>query len=329
MLAALTLPAIPAPRAPRRATPRSADDLCRVLRQSQGEPLELDATALDRVLRLDAARNLVEVQAGASWAALAAYLRPVAGDPAGLAALPGSVGSAVDANAPGPAGLPLVAHVDGLALVTADGELRRASRQANENLFQLVIGGQGVFGALYSVTLRVDSLASGAAESAQPAVLRLPAAGGGRRSLGLLVPPERAEPFLGEVRARCADWRVAIEAVQVRRTFAESETFLRWASREYAAIELSLAEPQRFGGTVRALQLCRELIDAAIACGGSYPIACTPEATGAQAEACYPKLKAFLAEKRRHDPAERLQNAWYRHHRGLLGRESCDVRWAA
>ena len=46
-----------------------------------------------------------------------------------------------------------------------------------------------------------------------------------------------------------------------------------------------------------------------------------------QTEACYPQLKIVLAEKRRIDPDEKLVNAWYLHHRSLLGRTSCEVRW--
>jgi len=57
-------------------------------------------------------------------------------------------------------------------------------------------------------------------------------------------------------------------------------------------------------------------------------IACTPEATRAQTEACYPQLKAFLAQKRLFDPAERIVNPWYRHYRNLFGQESCAVRWS-
>ena len=80
---------------------------------------------------------------------------------------------------------------------------------------------------------------------------------------------------------------------------------------------------------MRARQLRHELIDAAIAAGGSFQIACTAEATRQQAEACYPQLRDFLAQKRRFDPHERLVNAWYVHQRGLLERAGCEVRWAS
>jgi hypothetical protein len=92
-------------------------------------------------------------------------------------------------------------------------------------------------------------------------------------------------------------------------------------------VTLHLDDLTSLGGSVRATQLRRELIDSALALGGSFPIACTPEATREQVEACYPELKTVLAEKRRMDPEEKLSTPWYRHHRSLLARETCAVRW--
>jgi FAD/FMN-containing dehydrogenase len=221
----------------------------------------------------------------------------------------------------------VVAHIESLALVTPDGELRRVSRDQHADLFALAVGGQGLFGALYSATLRLDSLAQAAARVQSAEALVLPASGAPRRSLSLLVRPDSVEAFLAAARVRCDEWRTAIEAVEVRRTLPEAETTLRWARREYAEVRLTLSQRGTIGGAVRATQLARELIDLAISHGGSYAVASTPEATRAQAEACYPQLKGFLAEKRRIDPAEKLTNDWYRHHRSLLGREACPSRW--
>jgi hypothetical protein len=282
-----------------------------------------DAARLDRCLRMDASRGLVEVQASATWASLAAY----AGMPWGerWSHCPG-IREAVATNAPGPDGRPTVQHVEALAVVTPDGELRRASRDANPELFALAVGGQGLFGALYSVTLRLESLARAAADALPSAQLRI-APGGAARPLQLLVPPEALEALLAEARQRCAEWRIAIQAVDVRACLPEDDTWLRWATREYAWLRLDLAQPSTLGGTVRTTQLRRELIDIAISHGGAFPVSCTPEATRAQAEACYPKLRSFLAEKRRLDPSGKLDNAWFRHYTSLLGRETCDNRW--
>src|SRR4030095_6052617 len=125
----------------------------------------------------------------------------------------------------------------------------------------------------------------------------------------VLVPPEAMDAFVRETDQRCSDWRVPLHSVMVRNTLGEDETYLRGPQRDSRELRLSMARLRGLGGAVRAAQLRRELIDAAIAAGGSFPIATTADATLAQIEACYPQLKAFLAEKRRFDPQERVVNA--------------------
>lgn len=282
-----------------------------------------DPARLDRVLRLERERDQLEVQAGTTWESVAARL----GTRELLMASSLTVGECMAANAASPDGTPLVAHVESIALVMPEGELRRVNRQSAPKLFALAVGGQGLFGVPYSVTLRVESLLQAASASQQSAVLQLPGASARTRPLELLVPPENAEGFLAEARGRCAEWRVGLDGIVARRTLAEDETFLRWARRDYAAVTLEVEELPTLGGSVRVTQLRRELIDSAIACGGSFAIACTPEATREQADACYPELKALLAEKRRIDPESKLSNAWHRHYRSLFAREACPVRW--
>jgi hypothetical protein len=142
------------------------------------------------------------------------------------------------------------------------------------------------------------------------------------------VPPEKVETFLADAHACCGQWRMPLAGIELRRTLQENDSFLRWAQRDYAAVTLHLARPCVLGVAVRATQLRRALIDAVIAHGGSFALWCTPEATRAQAEACYPQLAQFLAEKRRLDPDERIVNPWYLHYRRLFGGPSCTVRFA-
>lgn len=337
MLATLTFPAIgdphPAQR-PKTVSVRSADDLRRALREARECALALDASALNCVLRLDARRGLLEVQAAMRWGALADYLgaRGVALDPfTRPAGLPASVGDAVSANPAGPDGAPFVAHVEAITLVTPDGELRRADRDSHADLFRLAVGGQGVFGVLYSVTLRLESLLRAAERAVAPAELDLPAAAG-MPGVGceaeLFLPPEQLDCHLAEVRELAAERRIALQSVRVRRLQAEEETFLRWASREWAGVTFRFHARPTLGARVHAAEIRQLLLAAAVARGGSFPIAAARDVSRFQLEGCYPKLSAFLAEKRRHDPAERLQNDWYRRVTGLLRREPCDSRWA-
>ena len=308
-----------------RSIPLSALELSAAMRAA----LPYDAKRLDRVLRVDERHGLVEVQAATPWKALAAALRP--GDARSASAsvqttLP-TVGESLAHNAAGPDGRPAVTHVESITLVTPGGELRQASRTANRELFALAAGGQDLFGALYSVTLNIGSLQRAVNEAAAPEVIAAPPAGTPARPLRLLVPPDKVAAFLLEARRRCAEWRLPLAGVEMRRTAQEQDSFLRWARREYAAITLRLAQPPVLGVAVRTRQLRHSLIDAALEHGGSFPLSVTQEATRAQVETCYPQLREFLAQKRRIDPAERLTNFWYQHYRKLFS-PACEVRWA-
>jgi FAD/FMN-containing dehydrogenase len=238
-----------------------------------------------------------------------------------------TVGESVACNTAGPDRQPAVAHVEALTLVTPEGELRRLSRNRDRELFSLAVGGYGLFGAFYSITLRIDSLAKAVAQACSPERILLRPGRATPRALELLVPPEVLETFIAEADARCYEWRIALRTVELRRTAAEEDTFLRWASRDFGALKLSFSACETLGERVRAMQLRRELIDAAIAVGGRFQIASTPEATCEQIDACYPQLAAFLAHKRRFDRHERLTNDWYVHMRGRLGGERCKVSW--
>jgi len=312
-----------------RSIPLSALELSAAMR----EALPYDEKRLDRVLRVDERHGLVEVQAATPWKTIAASLRP--GDPraAAVRTTMATVGESVSSNTAGPDGRPAISHVESITLVTPGGELRRVSRTANRELFALVAGGHGLFGALYSVTLDMGSLtrtvnevAAGATRSTDLSPGQTPDASW---PLPLLLPPESLEAFLADAHSHCESWRLPLISVDVRRTHEDKDSFLRWARREYAAVTLHLAAPPVLGVAVRATQLRRELLDAAIARGGSFPVWCAFDATREQVEACYPQLRSFLAEKRRVDPSEKLTNAWYRHYRNLFARGPCAVRFAS
>ena len=120
-----------------------------------GAGARADLPGLDRLLCHDPVRAVVEVQAGAPWNSLSALI--------GADFMPGTVGASVAANQPGPDGRPVIAHVQALTLATADGHLQRVRRDRSPELFSLAIGGFGVFGPFYSITLDLESLTRTAA----------------------------------------------------------------------------------------------------------------------------------------------------------------------
>jgi|GEM_PF-951566 len=321
---------------PRAATVRvrSAEELRRALRQARTCAVRLDGSALDRVLGVDRERGRAEIQAAARWASLAEH--PALAHP-GLAAFgaePGAaptVGESVNVNGAGPDGAPVSRHIAAITLVTPDGELRRADRQSNADLFRLAVGGQGVFGVLYSVTLDLASLAASAAAARAPVRLALgddSAAAGSASAIELLVPPQALDRFLDAVRGIAAERRVALRRVSVRRTLAEEETRLRWASRDWAAVHIRFGVRGSLGAAVHAAETRRALLAQALDCGGSFPVCDLRDAAREQLEACYPGLGVFLAEKGRLDPCDRLQNPWLRRVRAILREDRCESRWS-
>ena len=133
--------------------------------QFLGGGVLLDAGGLNRILELDVERGLVRVEAGILWDDLVRGLRQtqhgqerrwsIVQKQTGADRL--SIGGALAANGHG-RGLtykPIVQDVESFEPVDANGVLRHCSRTENAELFSLAIGGYGLFGVIYSVTLRL------------------------------------------------------------------------------------------------------------------------------------------------------------------------------
>jgi hypothetical protein len=129
------------------------------------EGIMLDIRRLNKVLSFDDKAGLIEVESGIEWPDLADYLLTIQlGRPqqwgfkqkqTGADRL--TIGGAIASNIHG-RGLtmkPFVEDVDSFKLIDAGGDVIRCSRSENSELFSLVIGGYGLFGLVYSVTLRL------------------------------------------------------------------------------------------------------------------------------------------------------------------------------
>ena len=125
----------------------------------------IDIRKLDRVLGFDMERGRIEVESGMQWPKLLAELTAAqrgrekqwgfAQKQTGADRL--TLGGCLSANVHG-RGLtlpPFVGDVESFKLLDAGGELRNCSRTENPDLFSLAIGGYGLFGFVYSVTLRL------------------------------------------------------------------------------------------------------------------------------------------------------------------------------
>jgi len=125
----------------------------------------LDMRPCSRVLRLDPATGIVEVEAGIMWPALIDELVRrqarstrqwgIAQKQTGADRL--TIGGALAANVHG-RGLtmkPMIGDVESFVLIDAQGRARSCSRSENADLFKLAIGGYGLFGPIATVRLRL------------------------------------------------------------------------------------------------------------------------------------------------------------------------------
>src|SRR5262249_9198009 len=87
---------------------------------------------------------------------------------------------------------------------------------------------------------------------------------------------------------------------------------------DYACVIFNLRTPHTGAGIARTRSAFRGLIDAAADLGGSYYLTYHRYATREQVERCHPRLREFLALKRRYDPGTAFDSDWRRHHVQLL-----------
>jgi FAD/FMN-containing dehydrogenase len=125
----------------------------------------IDIRKLNRLLRLDRERGIVQVEAGIEWPELIdGYLALQTGDRQAWGIAQKQTGAdrltiagTIAANAHG-RGLrmkPFVSDVESFVLVDATGTPRTCSRSENPELFGLVHGGYGLFGIVTSVQVRL------------------------------------------------------------------------------------------------------------------------------------------------------------------------------
>ncbi len=133
--------------------------------QFSANSLHIDTTGMARVLKQDAQRGLLEIEAGADWPAIIAATHLMDGPngrPWGIRQKQTGVdavtlGGSISANAHGRGLLmqPLGDDIENLTLIDPAGDVLLCSREQNAELFSLVVGGYGMFGVIYAATLRL------------------------------------------------------------------------------------------------------------------------------------------------------------------------------
>ena len=123
------------------------------------------------------------------------------------------------------------------------------------------------------------------------------------------VPVERFDEFVPRMADILQRHRVNALNVSVRHACADPGSLLAWARGETFAFVLYHKQRTRENAKARVAVWTRELIDAALACGGTYYLPYQPHASREQFHRAYPRARELFALKRRLDPSYRLRNA--------------------
>jgi FAD/FMN-containing dehydrogenase/SAM-dependent methyltransferase len=122
------------------------------------------------------------------------------------------------------------------------------------------------------------------------------------------VPIRHFDEFTARMASILRRHRVNAVNVSVRHGLADPGSLLAWAREECFAFVLYYKQRTRANAISRVGVWTRELIDAAIACGGAYYLPYQIFATAEQFHAAYPRAKELFALKARFDPEFRFRN---------------------
>lgn len=122
------------------------------------------------------------------------------------------------------------------------------------------------------------------------------------------VPVERHGEFVPRMAEIFRRHRANVLNVSIRHAIADPGTLLAWARGETFAFVVYYKQRTRPNARDRVAVWTRELIDAAIDCGGTYYLPYQPHATPEQFHWAYPRAQELFSLKRRLDPSFRLRN---------------------
>lgn len=122
------------------------------------------------------------------------------------------------------------------------------------------------------------------------------------------VPVARFDEFVPRMAEILGRHRVNAVNVSVRHAFPDPGALLAWAPEEVFAFVLYHKQRTRTNARARVAVWTRELIDAAIACGGRYYLPYQAHATAEQFHRAYPRARELFALKRTIDPRFRFRN---------------------
>ena len=125
------------------------------------------------------------------------------------------------------------------------------------------------------------------------------------------IPVESLEKFLAKCRQIFPKHNVDLLNITIRNVYPDRDSFLRYADQEMFGLVMLFQQKRSLSDDAKMQVLTQELIDAALEMKGRYYLPYRLHATPNQFRQAYPQAKKFFSLKRKYDPDERFQNAFY------------------
>ena len=127
------------------------------------------------------------------------------------------------------------------------------------------------------------------------------------------VPAPRLEEFLVHCRRIVPEHRTLdLLNVTIREVRTDHDAFLRYADGDMLALVMLFNQPRLAIAEPEMQAMTRELIEAALTCGGRYYLPYRLHATVDQFHRAYPQAKEFFERKPLYDPVGLFDNQFYR-----------------
>ena len=125
------------------------------------------------------------------------------------------------------------------------------------------------------------------------------------------VPRHRAAEFVEAMRTIIPGHGGNLLNVTIRGVNEDKVTFLRYADRSVISFVLLFLQERTDAGEQQMEHMTRSLINASLNCDGTYYLPYRMHATEEEFHRAYPQAEEFFKLKRKYDPDELFQNAFY------------------
>lgn len=136
----------------------------------------------------------------------------------------------------------------------------------------------------------------------------------------LYVPKQSLAAFMVDVAALLQDRRANVIYGTIRLIEKDAVSVLAWARESFACMILNLHVNHVEDEIAHSGETFRQLIDIAIAHGGSYYLTYHRFAAVDTLKACYPRFDEFCALKQKYDSDNLLTSSWWQNYKKIEGR---------